>query len=55
MKKLAKYAGLLIAFLSLSYPIKEYFGRGSLLAIIFSGLIFLVLYRVINENKKHKN
>lgn len=51
MKEVLKILLLLVAYHFFAYPIKEYFGRGSIGALIFTFILFIVLYKRLSSRK----
>lgn len=43
---------LLLLYLFVYYPVKEYFGRESMMSLILSIVIFIFLYFIIFKYKK---
>lgn len=55
MKHIFKNLMLLVAYLFLTYPIKEYFGRGNIATLVLTVVIYIALYKIIFRNKKEDN
>lgn len=55
MKTIFKNLMLLVAYLFLTYPIKEYFGSGNIATLLLTIVIYIALYKIIFRNKKEGN